>query len=190
MKFLTATLITGVLSLCSISVTAVDQDLFPSAIVIGNSDLKLHGYGEYKFARLIRIYAAALYLPAGTSRKSTLRPTAPKQLDLYYFRTVDKGRIKRTTKSILQRQLTPTRFAQIYPEYVALHETLGDAKRGDRLSVRFDGHKLALYVNDELVSSSTNPALADAYFGIWLHDSPTSDKLREKLLAGVQVDRL
>ena len=159
--------------------------LFPPTAAVGRIDLERQGYAEYRFARLLKIYAAALYLPPNTTRASLRRPGIPKRLDFYYFRNVDKNRIARTAKSILQRQLSPQLFAQLYPEYAALHETFDDAKRGDRFSVRFDGRTLELHLNGALVSRSTNPALADAYFGLWLHDSPLSDRFRDQLLSGL-----
>ena len=160
--------------------------VFPPAVTEGRLTLERVGYGEFRFAHLFDVYAAALYLPSAARTALPPHPRTPKRLDLYYLRDVPRERIIKAAKTVLQRQYDSERYAALQADLSRWHENVLDAARGDRFSMAFDGRSLTLRHNGKLIAQSKNQSLAEAYFGIWLGQPSIDETLRSKLLSAAQ----
>jgi hypothetical protein len=61
-------------------------------------------------------------------------------------------------------------------------------RTGDRYSMRYDGARISLRLNGELLTEIETPELARAYFGIWLDENSLAPDLRRRLLALTEAD--
>ncbi|WP_448652400.1 chalcone isomerase family protein [Pseudomonas fluorescens] len=129
------------------------------------------------------VYAAALYAPTDLSAKQAWEQQKDLRLALYYFRDIDRSDVIKAATTTLERQQTSTALARLKPELDRLHASFRDIRSGDRyaLDVR-PGRGLNLEINDKVVFSSRDEALAKAYLGIWLAPKGLSDSLRNSLL--------
>ena len=176
------TALVGLASVMAVSHLWATVSLFPPSVPQGRLILERVGYGEFRYARLFDVYAAALYLPTAAAAARPLHPQTPKRLDLYYRRDVPRARIVASAETVLQRQYDTQRYSVLRPELERWHRNLGDAARGDRFSLTFDGRVLTLRHNGKEIARSSNQALAEAYFGIWLGEPAISEALRAQLL--------
>ena len=155
---------------------------FPPSVSEGSLSMTRVGYGEFHFARIIDIYAAALYLPTTVTGLDAADPLTAKRLDLFYYRDVPRERIVTAAETVLKRQYSAQRYAALEKELNHWHTNFRDAARGDRFSLVFDGQTLSLRHNNRLIARSESVALTEAYFGIWLGEGAISDALRSQLL--------
>ncbi|MCS3513289.1 chalcone isomerase family protein [Pseudomonas grimontii] len=126
------------------------------------------------------VYAAALYAPADLGAKQAWDQQKALRLVLYYFRDIDRSDVIKAANTTLERQQAS---ARLKPELDQLHTSFRNIRSGDRYALDFHpGRGLNLEINDQVVFSSRNDALARAYLGIWLAPKGLSDELRGKLL--------
>ncbi|SDR37617.1 Chalcone isomerase-like [Pseudomonas grimontii] len=126
------------------------------------------------------VYAAALYAPADLGAKQAWDQQKALRLVLYYFRDIDRSDVIKAANTTLERQQAS---ARLKPELDQLHASFRNIRSGDRYALDFHpGRGLNLEINDQVVFSSRNDALARAYLGIWLAPKGLSDELRGKLL--------
>jgi hypothetical protein len=90
-------------------------------------------------------------------------------------------------ETILARQHTPEKIAELRQEIDMLHAAYRDVQKGDSYYLCYDAPQrlTTLTLNDtELVAVPSNE-FAEAYFGIWLGAvQPIDEKLRNRLLSG------
>ncbi|MDQ0705354.1 hypothetical protein QF043_004146 [Pseudomonas sp. W3I7] len=129
------------------------------------------------------VYAAALYAPADVSAKQAWTQRNEVRLALYYFRDIDRNDVIKAATATLERQQSAATLARLKPELDPLHASFRNIRTGDRYALDFrPGRGLNLEINEQVVFSSRDEALAKAYLGIWLAPKGLSDSLRNSLL--------
>ncbi|MGD2082760.1 MAG: chalcone isomerase family protein [Chromatiales bacterium] len=162
---------------------------FPTSIRTGDRALSLMGAGLLRYALFIKVYGAGLYAPEGTARGALLDPEVPKRLELHYLIAVSRDDIDRAARVHLERQLTPAQMAAIDDDLERLHRLLADVGPGDRygLTVEPPG-RLRVDLNGRPLGVVDSPALASAYMGIWVGDTPIAPQLKRELLGDGEAD--
>ncbi len=170
----------GLMLMISITAQASDVDRLKQAgfpAQVEGLALKNQAVLNYLWAD---VYAAALYAPADLSARQAWDQQKALRLVLYYFRNIDRADVIKAASATLERQQAN---AGLNPEIARLHARFRDIRSGDRYALDFRPDRgLNLAINDQVVFSSSDDALARAYLGIWLASEALSDKLRDKLL--------
>jgi hypothetical protein len=126
------------------------------------------------------VYAAALYAPQALSAGQAWDQQKAVRLVLYYFRDIDRNDVIKAATATLERQQANPRLKQ---ELDTLHATFRNIRSGDRYALDFHpGRGLKLEINGQVVFTSRDDELAQAYLGIWLAPKGLSDELRGTLL--------
>jgi hypothetical protein len=161
-------------------------------IVLGKSDLPLMGTGVATYL-WFNVYDAALYAPARTSAANILDATTPKVLVLSYHHAVSVADIVKASWKALDEQYTGAARQRLKPKIDALQAAMQDVKPGDRYELTWQPATdeaasplpatLHLIYNGKSLFTSPDADLAQAYFGIWLGETPLSPQLKADLLA-------
>lgn len=132
----------------------------------------------------VDVYAAAFYAQADVSAQQALGENRSKRLELYYFRAIDRADVIKAAWVTLERQHAPAQLDPLRGELDRLHQSFRDIVAGDRYALAYNPEQgLSLERNGTVAFTSRNPALAQAYLGIWLAPDGLSDSLRDTLLA-------
>ncbi|MGE8495947.1 MAG: chalcone isomerase family protein [Pseudomonas sp.] len=131
----------------------------------------------------VDVYVAALYTEPGISASKALGERRDKRLELYYLRNIDREDVIKAAWVTLQRQHGKAELDALRSELDALHASFLSIRPKDRYAINYrDERGMSLERNGDVVFKSTNPALADAYLGLWLAPEGLSDDLRTDLL--------
>lgn len=131
----------------------------------------------------VDVYVAALYAEPGISASQALAERRDKRLELYYLRNIDRKDVIEAAWVTLRRQQGAAELETLRSELDALHSRFENIRPKDRYALNYRGERgMNLERNGEVVFSSPNPALADAYLGLWLKPQGLSDALRTDLL--------
>lgn len=137
------------------------------------------GSGEMTWLGL-RIYQATLW-----ATRVPFDSTQAFALQLTYNMSISRQRLASTSIDEIRRLSA----APIAPETLlrwqaALEDTLVDVARGDQLiGIHLPGRGMQLYDADKLLGEIDDPALARAFFDIWLGPGTRDTGLRRRLLA-------
>jgi hypothetical protein len=136
------------------------------------------GSGEMTWLGL-RIYQATLW--------ATQAPFDPAQgfaLQLTYSVSIGRERLARTSIDEIRRLSASPVAPDILARWqAALESTLVDVSRGDQLiGVYLPGRGMQLYDASKLLGEIDDPALARAFFDIWLNPDTRDPGLRRRLL--------
>ena len=155
---------------------------FVDELQIGNVAFSLQGVGLLKWAGLFDIYAGAFYLPTEPTM-SDGRENTPKHLELAYFREIEAQDFARSSDQLLQRNLAGGEYQALQQRLQSFYQLFRDIRPGDRYALTYrpgDGTELRL--NGQLLGSVPGHDFAIAYFGLWLGESPISERFRNRLL--------
>ena len=186
-----ATVITLALFLGT-SVTAADKvssqgvDI-PVEIEVDGDRLVLFGHGVARYARIFRVYVAALYGPEDLDPESFLASDAPRRLEITYLRDVGADDIREATRVVIDRQYSESQRDELLERFDRFNRLYEDVGAGDQYAYEYrpQDEESRLYLNGELQGTETGSDLARAYLGIWLaEEGALSDSLREDLLFG------
>lgn len=152
-----------------------------------SATLKLQqiGTGDFRFGIFGRIYSATLYAPLGLHRNELLRASVPKQLELRYHTSVSRSQIASSAERKIRQQRGASTLSSIKSVLDIWHQAMRDVREGDSYLMSYAEGELEMRLNGEVLVSLKAPALAEAYFGIWLDDDPISESLRDALLDGL-----
>jgi Chalcone isomerase-like len=125
-----------------------------------------------------QVYKAFLWTPDG----NPFDRTKPYALDIEYLRNF-------TAKALAERSIDEMRGQgvggdDVYPKWLAeMQRVFADVKPGDRLTGVVTTRRSAkFFYNGMLRGEVSDPAFADAFFGIWLNEKTSQPAFREKLL--------
>lgn len=141
-------------------------------------DARLVGSGDFRWFGL-RIYTARLWSPALPA--SFEKPFA---LELTYHRSIPRERLVQTSLHEMRRiggrqadEATLARWAE------ELQRAFADVAPGQRITGEYlPGRGCRFYLNGQLRHEIADPALARAFFAIWLGPGTRSPELRRALL--------
>jgi len=173
---------TAALTLTGAGAAHAARQVFEPGMDVDGRQLVLHGSGTAYYARIFRVYDAALYAAPGTPMSDLVTGRAPRCLLIEYRRDVTRELIVTTALTVLERQgiaLTPLRA-----RLEQLHGAYQDVGAGDRYALcHTPGGATRLSLNGVELARISGDDFAAAYFGIWLRDGAISEELRATLLA-------
>lgn len=147
----------------------------------GGETLELFGSGLMRYKRVLRGFAAGLYLGPGASG-----PTrgAPRRLELSYFWAIPGRLFARAGEDALAKQYRRAELRPFADRLESLRAAYRDVKPGDRYALTYlpevDAMQLALGGEELAVVSGED--FAALYLGIWLGEKPIDRGLRAQLL--------
>lgn len=154
---------------------------FAPAVALGSEPLAMRGSGTAYYARLFRVYEAALYAPTGSRTSDLVAGTAPRCLVIEYHRPVTRDIIVTAADKVLERQGIV--LSALAARLDRLNAAYRDVEAGDRYQLcHAPGGDTRLSLNGEELIRIPGDDFAAAYFGIWLRDGAISEDLRSALL--------
>ncbi|WP_227460750.1 chalcone isomerase family protein [Cupriavidus pauculus] len=181
MKRQLAALLLGLSTLPGIAAEAW-RDALPHAQMIGQGDYRWLG---------MRIYEAQLWTGQPSASLVSAVPAdpasvldAPLALRLVYARDIGAQRLVDTSiDEIVRMQGHSLSGATLQRWRDALSRVMVDVRAGDRLTgVYLPNQGARFYANDRATGQIDDPALARAFFSIWLGPATRDPGLRQKLL--------
>ncbi len=128
------------------------------------------------------VYSAALYLPEDAPDGSGVLGRYPKRLSIHYLRDIPKSAFVESANAIIQKNPNVD-FELNYPKLETMYNAFQDVKAGDRYELSYaPGRATVLSLNGKEVCSVAGDDFAEAFFGIWLSETPISKSLRDRLL--------
>ncbi|SEO91676.1 chalcone isomerase family protein [Aquisalimonas asiatica] len=167
------------------SITSQGVDV-PRETEVDGERLVLFGHGVARYARIFRVYVAALYGPEDVAADDLLDSNVPRRLEITYLRNVGADDIREATRVVLEDQYSESErdaLSERFERFNALYEDVTD---GDQYAYEYrpDGEESRLYLNGELQGTESGEDFARAYLGIWLREDALSTSLRDDLLFG------
>jgi hypothetical protein len=150
------------------------RDVLPQATVIGEGDMRWLG---------LRIYHATLW--AG---QRPFQADQPYALQVRYFRPISRHRLVKASMDEMRRLSEPGIDAATFAGWEGkLDQAFVDVAPGDELvAVHEPGRGMKLYSQRRLLADIDDPALARAFFGIWLDADTREPALRRQLIGASQ----
>ncbi len=159
----------------------LDEVCFPSRTTVGPSSVPLHNVAMLEIWGF-DVYTAALYVPPGVDTVDEVLRTAPKKLILHYHRSIRAQQIIKAAEKALRknpeinREVLDDRLQRMYTAF-------RDVDEGDRYELRHDPERGSiLSLNGEVACVVEGNDFAEAFFGIWLSDTPLNATLRDALI--------
>ena len=154
---------------------------FAPDVAVNGQTIPLRGTGRLVWMRLVTVYDAALYLPAGIPGKDVLTDV-PKQLELSYHISIKGKKFGESAEPYLEKNVTPEELARLRPRIEQLNKLYRDVKEGDRYALTYaPGKGTTLSLNNEPLGTIEGADFAAAYFAIWLGAKPISEAMRDDL---------
>lgn len=159
---------------------------FTESVSLDERTLTLAGTGVATYRVMFTVYAAAFYVPEGTSRAAALDDDVPRRLDIHYFYEITPEQIIEAANQILDRQLEAREREAIDERLRRFQGWFTGVNDGDRYSMIYRPNEgTELLFNGDSVGTVPGADFARAYFGIWLDDEALSSRLRRDLLANL-----
>jgi len=162
----------------------VENIPFADSTTIGGKPVPLRNAALLRYLKVIKAYAAALYLPEGVKADDVLSDL-PKRLEISYLVSIKGPDFDKGAAPVLERNQTPVELAKIQGRIDRINAAYKDVKSGDRYALTYQpgrGTELALNGTPLIVIEGAD--FAAAYFGIWLGREPIDEKLKRDLLKG------
>jgi hypothetical protein len=183
MRVPAATLCPGLVLVLVLSAGApaveLDGATFADQSAVGQLTLPLRGSGVLYWHHLVRVHAAALWLPAGAGPLEDV----PKRLELHYFRAFTADDFRSVTSSSLAGSVPAADLAPLdalVQRYQALYI---DRPSGSSYILTYrPGVGTELAADGRALGVIPGAAFAHALFSIWLGAAAVDDGLRRKLL--------
>ena len=161
--------------------TPADPD-FPPTVEVASETLHIVGSGIYRFARLFKVCAAALYLPEGVGPERALEDI-PKHLEIFYYRDVTAAQFIDMGDSTLRKNVTRTEWDRIQPQLKEFNRLYRNVQAGDRYSLAYHPDTgLILSLNDEVLGIIEDSEFAPLYYRIWLGEESVNNRFRDEIL--------
>lgn len=156
--------------LLAADVSASWRESLPDARVVGQGDLRVFGF---------RIYTARLW-----SGQAPFDPGAPFALELTYHRSISREQFVSTSLEEIRRvSRRPISDEQLRRWEAELSLAFIDVEPGDRITgLYLPGRGCRFYAGERLLREIDDPALASAFFDIWLDPRSRDPDLRRQLL--------
>lgn len=160
----------------------VDGTLFPKRIVHSEVPLQLHNAKLFRYLRVLKAYAIALYLPEGKGIDS-LQGDMPRRLELSYRVPIKGPDFGKGAAPILKRQNPPDLLVRLQPRLDRINALYRDVRPGDRYALTYlPGRGTELALNNQPLGVIEGADFAAVYFAIWLGPKALDEGLRRDLL--------
>lgn len=177
------------LLLCTASVARADADVVEGARFehrrsIEGQELLLSGTHLSRWAGLLKVSVAGLWLPRTASGREALDATLPRQLEIHYLVRIPGARLRDGTREILARNWPRQTLARHAAGIDALVDAFADVAPGDRYTLTYlPGNGTRLARNGRVVARSDDPAVGALLFAVWLGPQPLDAVKKRDLLA-------
>jgi hypothetical protein len=162
----------------------VEKVTFADSVTIGGTPVPLRNAALLRYMKMIKVYAAALYLPGNVKAEDALSDV-PKRLELSYMIAIKGTEFGKGAAPTLERNQTPAELARLQGRIDRISAAYRDVKPGDRYSLTYlPGRGTELALNNTPLLTIEGSDFAAAYFGIWLGRSPFDSGLKRDLLKG------
>ncbi len=168
---------------------------FNQNVALAGSALQLNGAGT-RYKTIIRVYAAALYLPAKVNTPDdVLEATGPKRMQVVMLRDIDANQLGKLFTRGMEDNSTREQFGKTIAGTLRLADMFAARKKlvsGDQFTIDYlPGRGTAIVINGqqqgELIKE---PELFNALMRIWLGKSPADMLLKNALLGTSAPERL
>jgi hypothetical protein len=160
----------------------IENVTFADSITIGEKPVSLRGAALLRWLKLVKVYAAALYLPEQTKPSDALSDI-PKLLEISYLVAIKGADFGPAAEPILARNLSGAELAKLRSRIDRFNAAYRDIKPGDRYALTYQpGKGTELSWNEEPLITIEGADFAAAYFSIWLGSKPLDDNLKKALL--------
>jgi Chalcone isomerase-like len=154
----------------------------PTSAQVGGRDLTLRGADLLRWKWLVKIYVAALYLPADLDRGQALADI-PRRISFHYRRGFSADQLVEATNTTIVRGLDAAAATAIEAELKAFNALYRSVVEGDVMAIDYQpGVGTSMRLNDELIGTVPGAAFARALFAIWVGDQAVDDGLKQALL--------
>ncbi len=154
---------------------------------VGNTELVLNGAGlRTKF--FFKVYAAALYAPRKTARAEELLESAePRRVTLHLLRDLEAETLVKALDEGLRANLGPAEQTALKADidrFAALMRSIGNARKGDVITIDFGADGTAVGMNGSARGSVPGAAFGRALLRVWIGEHPAQADLKQALLGG------
>lgn len=168
--------------LTPVEAQAVNDPIFPTTVEVGGEPLYKVGSGIYRFARVFKVTAAALYLPAGVSPERALENIS-KHLEIFYYRDVTAAQFIDMGDSALRKNVTRAEWDRMQSHLAKINALYRDVQAGDSYSLSYHPDTgLILSLNNEELGAIEDPDFAALYYRIWLGEQSVNNRFRDEIL--------
>jgi hypothetical protein len=155
---------------------------FERDVAAEGTALRLTGAGLFRWKWLVKVYAAALYLPPGTDGLD-LAADQPRRLEFAYLVDIERGGFGKAADELLARSFPAAVLGPLQARLARLHAAYVDVKPGDRYALTYlPGRGTELTHNDRPLALIEGADFARIYYAIWLGQDPIDPGLRDRLL--------
>jgi hypothetical protein len=156
----------------------------PDTTTAGGQTLVLNGGGLRK-KLFIKVYAAALYLPAKqTSPERILAADTARQMVMHFVFDVDKEKIAEAWEEGLIAN-TPNTTPAVKQAFSTLSSWMEDMKKGERIVLTYvPGAGTTVEVKGKVKGVLPDKAVADAILATWIGPKPGPGEDFKKALLG------
>lgn len=145
--------------------------------------LQLRGAALFRWKWVIKVYAAALYVPPGAGRFDPSDDVA-RRLEFNYLVGIEGRDFGPAADKLMARNFPAESLAPLRERIERLHAAYVDVKPGDRYALSYvPGQGTELTLNGRRLALVEGADFARVYFAIWLGERPLDDGLRDRLLA-------
>lgn len=145
--------------------------------------VQLRGAALFRWKWVVKVYAAAFYLPAGITRFDPSDDVA-RRLEFNYLVGIEGSDFGPAADKLLARNFPEETLAPLRERIAQVHAAYVDVKPGDRYALSYvPGQGTELTLNGRRLVMIEGADFARAYFAIWLGERPLDDGMRDRLLA-------
>jgi hypothetical protein len=145
--------------------------------------LQLRGAALFRWKWVIKVYAAALYLPPGAEGFDPA-DDLPRRLEFSYLVGISGRDFGAAAEKLLAQGFSAEALAPLRDRLDRLGAAYLDVKPGDRYALSYlPGVGTELTLNGRRLALVEGADFARVYFAIWLGPRPLDEVLRDRLLA-------
>lgn len=166
--------------------TKVEGQVFPASVTAAGTTLQLSGVGTARFKVLFKIYAGAVYLPAGKTFDNVFDPI-PRRLEIAYLYDIEKEDLVAAADNFLKKNVGEKRFAEMAGDVAKINALFRAVKKGERCALTYlPGKGLEVAYNGKAVGVVPGEAFARDYYKIWLGRDSCSPGFRKSVMRGLK----
>ena len=168
-------------------ITEVNGVKFTNNVTLAASALQLNGAGT-RYKTIIKVYAAALYLPAKVNTtEAVLATPGPKRMQVAMLRDIDANELGKLFTRGMEDNSTREEFGRTIAGTLRLAEMFAARKKlvaGDQFTIDYlPGRGTLIGINGQPQGEPVKePEFFNALMRIWLGKSPADTLLKNALL--------
>lgn len=155
---------------------------FDDSCIIQDMKLTVRGVALLRYMVFIKAYVGGFYLDQNHQTSDLFNDVA-KRLELHYFHAIPAADFAKSTKIMIENNLTNVEFNTLLPKIEQMNSFYQDVKPGDRYTATYiPGAGTELSLNGKPLGIVSGYEFANAYFSIWLGKNPIDEGFRDHLL--------